>query len=98
VHAGSAERAAVTATVLENAPGIGEIVAILPDGFGDVFVSVGVLFVQPVGDQADPVFVIFVIGVRVRAVVGHGRSPRPFISYYDVFVFLFVTIVKRERL
>src|SRR5258708_6622021 len=54
VHPRSAERAAVAAAVVQDAPRVAQLVAIFPDCFDNVLVGVGVLLVQAVGDQADP--------------------------------------------
>lgn len=57
VDTAGAEGTTVTASVVQNAPGISEIVAILPSGLRDVPISIGVLLVETVGDKADPVSV-----------------------------------------
>src|SRR5581483_4209558 len=55
VHAARAKRAAITASVAQNAPSVAEIVPVVPHGAQNVFVSVGMLLMNSVGNQADPV-------------------------------------------
>ena len=58
VHAGSAERAAVATAVAQNSVGIAKTVTVFPDGIEDIFVSVGMLLVDSIGNDADPLAVI----------------------------------------
>src|SRR5579875_491440 len=67
-QAGGAEGAAVAATVVQNAPGVAEASAIFPYGFGDVFIGVGMLLIESIGDEADPIFGRW---ARVLAFGGH---------------------------
>src|SRR5215472_9741153 len=54
VHPRGAQRAAVAASVIEDAPRIRQLVAVHPDRLGNILECVRMLFVEPIGDQADP--------------------------------------------
>ena len=79
VDAAGAEGTTVTAAVVQNAPSISEIVAVLPSGFGDVPISIGVLFVETVGDKANPVSLYLTISAM--SIGWHGSLSHRYIVY-----------------
>src|SRR5271157_2550535 len=54
VHASCAEGAAIAAAVAQNAVGVRQVVAVLPEGFENFLVAVGMLLVEAVRNDADP--------------------------------------------
>src|ERR1700686_2069916 len=58
VHARGAERATVATAVAQNPVGVAKVVTVFPDGIDNVFVSVGMLLVDSVGNDADPLTLI----------------------------------------
>jgi len=63
VHTGGSEGATVAAAVVEYAPCIAEVVAVLPQRGQHVLVRVGMLLVEPIGNQPNP---IALIGTTLR--------------------------------
>src|SRR5690242_11245174 len=57
-HAARAQRTSIAAAIVQNAPGVAELIAVLPNGLGDVAIGVGMLLVEPVGHEAHPVALI----------------------------------------
>src|SRR6266699_5252975 len=58
VHAGGAECAAVATAVAQNPVGVAKIVTVFPDGIQNIFVSVRMLLVDSIGNDAHPLAVI----------------------------------------
>src|SRR5487761_848358 len=67
VHSRGAESAAVAAAIVQDAPCVAELIAIFPDRVEDIFVGVGMLLIEAVGNEAD----VFLAGGAVSA-----RVPR----------------------
>src|SRR6185437_15421339 len=51
-HASRAERTSVAAAFIQNAPGVAELIAVLPNCLGNVAVGIGMLLVQPIRHEA----------------------------------------------
>src|SRR5487761_196224 len=67
MHSRGAEGAAVAAAIVQDAPCVAELIAIFPDRVEDIFVGVGMLLIEAVGNEAD----VFLAGGAVSA-----RVPR----------------------
>src|SRR5487761_142544 len=70
MHSRGAEGAAVAAAIVQNAPCVAELIAIFPNRVEDIFVSVGMLLVEAVGNEAD----VFLAGGAVSARVLRHRE------------------------
>ena len=75
VHAAGAQRAAVATAIAQDAKGVAQAVAVLPDRIQNVSVIVGVLLVETVGYEADPVPLVDLLGPVFGKLCHRGLLP-----------------------
>ncbi len=75
VHAAGAQRAAVATAIAQDAKGVAQAVAVLPDRIQNVSVIVRVLLVEAVGYEADPVPLVEFLGPVFGKLCHRGLLP-----------------------